>query len=89
MDNLVFVKHYFQNFLADLQTGNTTLETVPESCCDDPKHYEIEQSENDQPLTKHPETGEPIRRVLLGGFGTLSSKPEKSACGCAPGNCCS
>jgi len=29
---------------------------------------------DDKPLTKHPETGEPIRRVVLGGYGTLSSK---------------
>jgi len=46
---------------------------------------------NAKPLTKHPETGEPIRRVVLGGFGMLSSKPASnsgSACGCGPGGCC-
>jgi hypothetical protein len=57
-----------------------------------PRYFEIKQSMNDEPLTKHPETGEPIRRVVLGGFGTLSSKPAKSSagagCGCAPGGCC-
>jgi predicted nucleic acid-binding Zn ribbon protein len=57
-----------------------------------PRYFEIKQSMNDEPLTKHPETGEPIRRVVLGGFGTLSSKSAKStsgaACGCAPGGCC-
>lgn len=39
---------------------------------------------------KHPETDEPIRRVVLGGFGTLSSKPagnSGSARGCGPGCC--
>jgi hypothetical protein len=46
---------------------------------------------DDRPLTKHPETGEPIRRVVLGGFGTLSSKGSADpgvGCGCKPGTCC-
>jgi len=46
---------------------------------------------NAKPLTKHPETGEPIRRVVLGGFGVLSSKTasnSSSSCGCASGGCC-
>ncbi len=64
-------------------------ETIPQKTGEKPRYHEIKQSRSAAPLTKHPETGEPIRRVLLGGFGTLSSKPEKSACGCAPGNCCS
>jgi len=49
-------------------------ETVPQKTGQKPKYYEIKQSMNDAPLEKHPETGEPIRRVLLGGFGVLSSK---------------
>lgn len=56
-----------------------------------PRYFEIKQSMNDAPLTKHPETGEPIRRVVLGGFGTLSSKGSAdsgSSCGCKPGSCC-
>ena len=31
------------------------------------EHYEIEQGVHDLPLTKHPETGVAIRRVILGG----------------------
>ena len=56
-----------------------------------PRYYEIRQKMDDQPLTKHPETGEPIRRVVLGGFGTLSSRGSAdsgSGCGCKPGTCC-
>jgi predicted nucleic acid-binding Zn ribbon protein len=56
-----------------------------------PRYFEIKQSMNDAPLTKHPETGEPIRRVVLGGLGTLSSKGSAdsgAACGCKPGSCC-
>jgi predicted nucleic acid-binding Zn ribbon protein len=67
-------------------------ETIPSKAGAKPKYFEIKQSMNDAPLTKHPETGEPIRRVVLGGFGTLSSKgsnqSNSSSCDCAPGGCC-
>jgi len=59
-----------------------------------PRHFEFKQSMNDAPLTKHPETGEPIRRVVLGGFGVLSSKPTSkptrstSGSSCGPGCGC-
>ena len=39
----------------------------------EPRHIEIKQSMKDSPLTRHPETGEAIRRVILGGYGTLES----------------
>ena len=66
-------------------------ETIPSKAGQKPRHFEIKQSMNDAPLTHHPETGEPIRRVVLGGFGTLSSKGGArpgSGCGCTPGSCC-
>ena len=58
------------------------------------RRFEIQQSMKDSPLTSHPETGEPIRRVITGGFGYISkggdSAPSKPAgggscgvgCGC-------
>ncbi len=66
-------------------------ETIPAMAGEKPKYFEIKQSMNEKPLTKHPETGVPIRRVVLGGYGTLSSKggsESNSGCGCAPGGCC-
>lgn len=65
-------------------------ETIPQKPGVKPRYYEIKQSMNDAPLTKHPETGEPIHRVMLGGLGILSSKNDKAdtSCGCAPGRCC-
>lgn len=66
-------------------------ETIPSKAGEKPKYFEIKQSMKDAPLTKHPETGVSIRRVVLGGLGTLSSKgsPDSgSGCGCAPGGCC-
>lgn len=61
-------------------------ETIPESCCADPKHYEINQGETDAPLTHHPETGEAIKRVLLGGK-ELIKQDESDSC-CSGTGCC-
>ena len=33
------------------------------------RQFELQHSMKDAPLTQHPETGEPIRRVITGGFG--------------------
>ena len=69
-------------------------ETITQQPGEKPRYFEIKQRMNDQPLTKHPETGEMIRRVILGGYGTLSSKPgagEKKDAGsscCGPSCCC-
>jgi len=58
------------------------------------KRYEIKQGMLDKPLTSHPETGEPIRRVILGGLGVLSSPGKKNragnpgSCGCGGSGCC-
>ena len=66
-------------------------ESIPTQEGDPVKHYELQQGMNDQPLTTHPETGEPIRRVILGGWGLLkgASKLESSSgtC-CGPSGCC-
>jgi len=34
--------------------------------------FEIRQSIHDAPLTHHPETGAPVRRVISGGIGFLN-----------------
>lgn len=51
--------------------------------------YEIRQSMKDPALTKHPETGEAIRRVITGGLGIMTSakggapapRPSSHCCG--------
>lgn len=45
----------------------------------EPRYVEIRQSMKDAPLTRHPETGEAIRRVILGGYGTLNSGSSESS----------
>ena len=59
------------------------------------KRYEIRQSMKDSPLTVHPETGEPIRRVIMGGYGVMkaggSPAPAPSSghsCGGGGCGCC-
>ena len=61
-------------------------ETIPAKSGEEPRYFEIKQNMNAKPLTKHPETGEPIRRVVLGGFGVLSS--GKASTESAPGSAC-
>jgi len=67
-------------------------ETIPSKPGEKSEYFEIRQSMNDVPLTIHPETGVPIRRVILGGFGVLKSTPGESGSGgsdtCGPGCCC-
>jgi len=63
-------------------------ETIPESCCANPTYYEIEQNENDAPLTHHPETRETIKRVLLNGQELIKNKENGGSCGCGSEGCC-
>lgn len=62
-------------------------ETIPSKAGEKPRHFEFKQRMNAEPLTHHPQTGEPIRRVVLGGFGMLSSgkSGKESSSG---GSCC-
>lgn len=68
-------------------------ETIPSKAGEKPRLFEIKQSINAAPLTKHPDTGEPIRRVVMGGFGELKStdakKPAQGGSCCGPRGCCS
>jgi predicted nucleic acid-binding Zn ribbon protein len=57
-------------------------------------HYEIEQGMQDLPLTRHPQTGAAIRRVILGGWGTFTADAGGGGdrtgveCDCGPDGCC-
>jgi len=70
-------------------------ETIPAKAGAKAKRYEIRQSIKDAAFTKHPETGEPVRRVIAGGIGVLTPGSSTSgnthvhsgACGCGAGRC--
>jgi len=54
-------------------------ETVPSTPGEEPATFEIQQSMKDAPLTTHPETGVPVRRVITGGFGFVSKAGSSPA----------
>ncbi len=58
-------------------------ETIPQKPGAKPKRFEVQQSMKDAPLTQHPDTGEPVRRVIAGGFGFIAQKsaPPAQSCG--------
>jgi predicted nucleic acid-binding Zn ribbon protein len=62
-------------------------ETIPADATEQPKLYELQQGMNEAPLSQHPDTGEPIRRVILGGYGVLK-KDDTSSSGCCGGSGC-
>jgi hypothetical protein len=67
-------------------------ETIPRQAGEAPRRFEVVQSMKDAPLQRHPDTGEPVRRVITGGFG-LMGITEKTpiaapTSGCAPGCAC-
>ncbi|HWA25884.1 MAG TPA: zinc ribbon domain-containing protein [Lacunisphaera sp.] len=66
-------------------------ETIPRQAGDPSRRFEVVQSMKDAPLTRHPDTGEPVRRVISGGFGYMEKAGTKSApaaAACAPGCAC-
>ena len=66
-------------------------EIIPAKAGETPRYVEIKQAMKDAPSTRHPETGEAIRRVIFGGYGALSKGSDNgtgSGCGCGPTGCC-
>ena len=55
------------------------------------RRFEVSQSMKDEPLRIHPETGEPVRRVITGGSGVMvpgSAAAPKARGSCGPGCGC-
>ena len=46
-------------------------ETIPQKKGQKVKRYEMQQKMSEDAYTKHPETGEPIKRVISGGAGSI------------------
>ena len=65
---------------------------VYETMGEKPVRFEIQQSMNDKPLIRHPETGEPVRRVISGGLDVMSTsraaaQPTSGGACCGGGGC--
>jgi predicted nucleic acid-binding Zn ribbon protein len=58
-------------------------ETIPQKPGEAARRFEVRQSMQDAPLTRHPETGAPVRRVIAGGYGFIAQKsaPPPAPCG--------
>lgn len=54
-------------------------ETIPENPGDPVRQFELWQSMKDAPYARHPETGERLRRVVIGGIGMPGSITDRSA----------
>ena len=47
-------------------------ETIPKNSKQKPRRFEVEQKMSDLALTKDPESGVPVRRVITGGSGVVT-----------------
>ena len=47
-------------------------ETIPSKPNEKPRRFEVEQKMSEPALTKDPQTGQPVRRVITGGSGIVS-----------------
>ena len=54
-------------------------ETIPQAEGEQPKRFEIRQSMMDAALTNHPDSGQPIRRVVVGGTGFSGASSSSSS----------
>jgi predicted nucleic acid-binding Zn ribbon protein len=47
-------------------------ETIPKNAKQKPRRFEVQQKMSDPPLKTDPETGLPVRRVIIGGSGWVT-----------------
>jgi predicted nucleic acid-binding Zn ribbon protein len=53
-------------------------ETVPTDPSRPRRRFEVKQSMKDAPLTHDPESGEPVQRVITGGYGFVGASKSES-----------
>lgn len=53
-------------------------ETIPRHPKESPERFEVVQSMKDAALATHPETGQPVRRVVMGGYGMISGRDRST-----------
>jgi predicted nucleic acid-binding Zn ribbon protein len=77
-----------------MRMATYVYETIPQIEGEKPKRFEVKQSMKDAALTRHPDTGEAVRRVITGGAGLMgvsssaSSSSSGSGGGCGTGCGC-
>ena len=63
-------------------------ETIPQNDVEQPKRFEVRQGMTEKPFTHHPDTGMPVRRVIVGGTGVMGSKSSGSGSASPRGGSC-
>ena len=53
-----------------------------------PRRFEVKQGMHDAPLTQDPETREPVRRVVSGGYGYMEKAKTGAAKPSGGHSCC-
>ena len=53
-----------------------------------PRRFEVKQGMKEAPLTHDPETGEPVRRVITGGYGYMEKAKPGPAAPSGGHSCC-
>ena len=61
-------------------------EPIPRRPGEEPRRFEVVQSMKDAPLARHPDTGEPVKRVISGGYGFMGAT-DKAPAAAAPAAC--
>jgi predicted nucleic acid-binding Zn ribbon protein len=63
-------------------------ETIPQTTEQRPMRFEVKQSMKDKPLTHHPDTGVPVKRLISGGTGLMAAAATQSTAGGSCGTGC-
>jgi predicted nucleic acid-binding Zn ribbon protein len=63
-------------------------ETIPQIEGEKSKRFEVKQSMKDAALTRHPDTGEPVRRVITGGAGLMGMSSSAGSTSSSSGGSC-
>ncbi|MEI6861192.1 MAG: zinc ribbon domain-containing protein [Verrucomicrobiota bacterium] len=65
-------------------------ETIPLIPGVAPERFEVRQAMADAPLARHPTTGQPVRRVITGGYGLMgvSGREGQAQSPVASSHCC-
>jgi predicted nucleic acid-binding Zn ribbon protein len=70
-----------------IRMATYVYETIPQIEGEKPKRFEVKQSMKDAAFTRHPDTGEPVRRVVTGGAGLMGMSSSTSTASSGGGGC--
>lgn len=62
-------------------------ETIPPLPDQPVRRFEVKQSMSEAALTRDPETGHAVRRVISGGYGLMTKGDSNRAGDCGDGSC--